>query len=506
MTATPSATAPQRATLLPRTDPADVGVPVAALDGLLDELAARSLELHSLMVVRHGRVAAEGWWAPYTPERVHLLYSLSKSFTSSAVGFCVAEGRFALDDRIVDLLPDHVPHRVDERVALLTVHHLLSMSTGHRDDTLDPAWLLEPHDLVKGFLRMPPEEPVGSRHAYNNATTYVLAALVERHSGMPLLDYLRPRLLDPLGISAAHWDVDEHGQAIGFSGLHLQTESIAAFGQLLLQDGRWQGEQVLPAGWVALATRSHIDNDNDPARPVDWRQGYGYQYWMARHGFRGDGAYGQFCVVVPELDLVVATTACVEDMQAVLDVVWDRLLPALDRPDGGGYAASLPLRDRLAALALPTVDAGGSGDRGPAGDVTFTVAPDGPADAAAPFAAGTTLTVGADDGSGDRLLVLELPSGAGGPNRIEVPCGRDRWVEGRLSGPGTARYARGVPSGEPTPVVCRGGWTDPETFEADLVLIETPHRIRLDGKGSRLEATWNWAPLAGARLEAHLPG
>ena len=155
----------------------------------------------------------------------------------------------------------------------------------------------------------------------------------------------------------ARWDTDARGQALGFSGLHLQTESIASFGQLLLQDGLWNGQRILPDGWVALATRKHIDNDNDPNGPLDWRQGYGYQYWMARHGFRGDGAHGQFCVVVPEADLVVATTARVDDMQAILDVLWERLLPALDAALAGDEeAASARLTERLATLALPVLE------------------------------------------------------------------------------------------------------------------------------------------------------
>ena len=481
--------------LLPRARPSEVGVPAAAVEGLLDELDSRSLELHSLMVVRHGRVAAEGWWAPYTPERVHLLYSLSKSFTSSAVGFCVAEGRFGLDDLVVDLLPDRVPAEVDPAVASLTVHHLLSMSTGHREDTLDRAWTLDPRDVARGFLRVPPEEPVGSRHAYNNATTFVLAAIVEQHTGLPLLDYLRPRLLDPLGIGAARWDVDGNGVAMGFTGLHLQTESIAAFGQLLLQDGRWGDEQVLPEGWVSLATRPHIGNDNDPLGPVDWRQGYGYQYWMARHGFRGDGAHGQFCVVVPESDLVVATTACVEDMQQVLDAVWERLLPALDQPDAGGYAAESRLRERLSHLILPVVE---PVEDGPGHEVTFTV--DGAeADGSAPLPSGTTVTVTSD--GRDSLLTVDL---APRQLRLSFPCGRERWAEGTLSGPGADRRSRGIPAFQPTPVVCRGGWTAPDVFEADLVLIETPHRIRLQGKGTRLVARWNAPPLTGAALETQI--
>jgi CubicO group peptidase (beta-lactamase class C family) len=488
---TPTTSSPR----LLRARPADVGVPADAVHAVLDEIDARGLEMHSLMVVRHCHVAAEGWWAPYSADRVHLLYSLSKSFTSTAVGFAVAEGRFGLGDRVVDLLPAHAPAIVHPKVAQLTVHHLLSMSTGHREDTLDRAWRLDPRDPVGAFLRMPPEEPVGTRHAYNNTTTLALAAIVEGHTGQPLLDYLRPRLLDPLGVAAAHWDTDEHGVALGFTGLYLTTESVAAFGQLLLQDGVWSGQRLLPEGWVALATRGHIDNDNDPHGPLDWRQGYGYQYWMARHGFRGDGARGQFCVVVPDADLVVATTAQVDDMQQVLDVLWERLLPALDTWSGsadGRYASETRLAERLAALALPVVV---PTERGPDSPVTFTVASPSPE---GPFAAGTEVTVTAD--GSDHLLIFRLPTA-----ELAVPCGREHWAEGWLGTGGVPRGSgRALPE-EPVPVVCRGGWTAPDTFEADLVLIETPHRIRMRGNGSRLDAEWNVPPLSSAALVAHLP-
>jgi CubicO group peptidase (beta-lactamase class C family) len=453
-----------------RARPSDVGVPAAAIHAVLDDLDRRELEMHSLMVLRRGHVVAEGWWAPYSADRMHLLYSLSKSFTSTAVGFAVAEGLFRLDDRVVDLLPTHSPPEVDPAVAQLTVHHLLSMSTGHRDDTLERAWPLGDGDLIRGFLRVPPEEPVGSRHAYNNPTTMALATLVEEHTGRPLLDYLRPRLLDPLGVGPARWDTDEHGVALGFTGLHLQTESVASFGQLLLQDGIWNGKRVLPDGWVALATRTHIDNDNDAGRPVDWRQGYGYQYWMARHGYRGDGAYGQFCVVVPEADLVVVTTASVEDMQQVLDVFWERLLPALDRsptPQEEAYASEARLAERLATFALPVVHVRHDGPDGPVRFVVESTADD------QPLGRGADLTV-RPDGS-DYLLTFGRAS-----SDLVVPCGRDRWVES---------CPRGVP------VVSRGGWTGPTTFEADVVLIETPHRIRLWGNGTRLVAEWNTVPL-----------
>ncbi len=487
--------------LLPRAASADaVGVPASSVLALLDGLEADGIELHSLMVVRQGQVAAEGWWSPYGPGRPHLLYSLSKSFASTAVGFAIAEGRFGLDDTIVSLLPGHVPDDIHPAVATLTVHHVLSMSTGHNADTLERAWTLEPHDLVKGFLRVPPQEPVGSRHVYNNTCTYVLAMLVQELTGEHLLDYLRPRLLDPLGIGPAHWDNDTHGNAVGFSGLHLTTEAVAAFGQLLLQRGSWQGTQLLPDGWVELATRKHIDTDLDPARSVDWRQGYGYQYWMARHGFRGDGAFGQLCVVVPESDLVVATTACTEDLQGILTAVWDVLLPALDPTDNGlphGMSeerqAQQELDRRLTSLALPVV---GGETRGTSSDDTFVMEH---ADGEAPFPAGTTVRVMAD---GDSAWTVSIGMGE---RSMTFGCGHDSWLETVLAPVRgvTDRDAGSDPDGG-TAVLARGGWTTPDTFEADLVPIELPHRIRLSCTGGRATARWNFVPLGGARLGRHL--
>lgn len=144
-----------RRPLLPRSAPAASGISSRSIALMLDRLEARSVECHSIMVVHRGHVVAEGWWAPYSADRPHLLYSLTKSFTSIAVGLAIDDGLLSPDDRVVDVLPDHVPADVSEQGSRITVHHLLSMTAGHPTDSLGEAWELEPEDLVKGFLRLP---------------------------------------------------------------------------------------------------------------------------------------------------------------------------------------------------------------------------------------------------------------------------------------------------------------------------------------------------------------
>jgi CubicO group peptidase (beta-lactamase class C family) len=318
---------------------------------LLDRLAERSVECHSIMVVRHGRVIAEGWWAPYSPDRPHLLYSLTKSFTSVAVGFAVADGLLRLDDRVADVLD--VPSELSARARQLSVRHLLTMTTGHRADTLAEAWQLEPADLVAGFLRVSAPDPAGTRHAYNNPTTFVLARMVERVTGQSLPDLLDDRLFGPMGVTGADWDLVASGAAFGFHGLHLTTEAVAAFGELLLRQGRWGGRQLVERDWVEQATSRQIETlpTDDGLRTADWLRGYGYQFWMSRHGFRGDGAMGQYCLVMPESDLVVAMTAAATDLQAPLDAVWDCLLPGAER--AGSPGGDQVLAERLPRLAFP---------------------------------------------------------------------------------------------------------------------------------------------------------
>jgi CubicO group peptidase (beta-lactamase class C family) len=304
------------------------------------------------MLLRHGQVVAEGWWQPYGPEDPHKLYSLSKSFTSTAVGLAVAEGYFLVNEPILSFFPEEAPARVSENLAAMRVRHLLSMSAGHAEDTMNPMVESEDGNWVKAFLALPVEYEPGAHFLYNNGASYMLSAIVQKVTGLKLLDYLQPRLLEPLGIEHATWETSPQGINTGGWGLSLKTEEIARFGQMYLQKGMWRGQRLLSEAWVEEATTRQVAND--PAENIDWEQGYGYQFWRCRHGaYRGDGAFGQFCVVMPDQQVVLAMTAGVGKMQGVLDLVWKHLLPALaPAPLPEDNLAQAALSRKLASLAF----------------------------------------------------------------------------------------------------------------------------------------------------------
>ena len=313
---------------LPRATPESQGVSSEKLKEFIESLHAKVNTMHSVMVVRHGHVIAEGWWAPQTPETRHLLWSLSKSFTSTAVGLAIAEGKLSLDDEVLKFFPDKAPEQPSKNLSQMRLRDLLRMATGHETEPRMPA----DGDWVKAFLAHPVPFKPGTHFRYNTPATFMQSAMVQKATGQTVLEYLKPRLFDPLGISGHEWGANPQGITLGGYGLAARTEDIAKFGQLYLQKGQWNGKQLVPAAWVDQATARQTSNGSNPLS--DWDQGYGYQFWRCRHGaFRGDGAKGQFCVVLPGQDTVVAMTADTGDMQGELNVVWDKLLNELgDKP------------------------------------------------------------------------------------------------------------------------------------------------------------------------------
>jgi CubicO group peptidase (beta-lactamase class C family) len=472
---------------LPRSAPADQHVDPAAVLAFVDAVDSDpEIELHSLMVLRHGHVVAEGWWAPHTPERPRLLYSLSKSFTSTALGFAVSEGLVDLDDTVVSHFPEFAADITDPRSRSITLRHVASMASGHNREMREEALSRDPQEPVRGFLMVPPDEAPGSLFAYSQPCTYTLASVIQRAAGATLTEYLRPRLFDPLGIGEVGWLTLTPGLEQGFSGLFARTEDVAKLGQLYLQRGRWDGTQLIPESYVAQATSRHIDTP-DQDNP-DWSQGYGLQFWMSRHGYRGDGALGQFCVVLPELDTVVATTAGTDAMQAVLDHLWEHVLPGLasGRPDD---SAQPDLEKRLLGLGLPAFTAQPRPARwGDWTGLSFPVVPAADGAATGPFSA-------VDLRASDQRLEVTITEPA---NALTFPVGMTDWLTS------TPRDLHG----DPVPVATSGGWSDDDTLRLEVIFLETPHRMDVTCSlpARTAEAVWRHPPLDGGSLRTlHRP-
>ncbi|GAA2990793.1 CubicO group peptidase (beta-lactamase class C family) [Microbacterium terrae] len=404
--------------LLPRAAPESQGVPPEALDrltGALDALGGT----HTLMVLRRGDVIAETTWHPYERGSAHALYSVSKSFTAVAVGLAIDEGAFGLDDTVLDLLPGAAPQHPSSRLSAMRVRHLLTMSTGHETE---PEF--DGGDWARETLAVDTQLEPGSRFVYNTAATYLLSEIVQRTTGSTLTEYLWPRLFEPLGFARPFWLQSPTGVDAGGFGLMLRPEELAVFGELLRAGGVWRGRRLVSAEWIAAATSKQIANRSDDD-DGDWAQGYGFQFWRCRHGaYRADGAFGQFVVIMPEQECVVVVTGGTADMGAVLDAIWQVLLPALgpgDPGDPGGPGAS-PIPSAAPRRSIPT-----PGGERVAGDVEYAYA--GP------------------------IARLRLAPGAMWVDGVRFDCEPDRWSTGAL----TVTDADGYPAWFGDRVAIAGG-------------------------------------------------
>lgn len=312
---------------LPRSTPEAEGVPSRAVLAFVEAADKNVNTFDSFMIVRHGKVIAEGRWKPNAADTPHVLNSVSKSFTSTAVGLAIHDHKLKLNDRVLKFFSADAPPQPSANLQAMTVRDLLTMSGGH---AIEPGRRGGPS--VKQFLAQPVVYQPGTHFLYNTMGTYVLSSIITRVTGQTALEYLKPRIFSPLGITNPRWDASPEGNSLGGYGLYLRTEDIAKLGQLYLQKGKWNGKQLVPRKWVEQASSKQIDNDKESHAQIgaDWKEGCGFQFWRCRHNaFRADGAGGQFIVVMPDQDVVVAITADTGNMQGELDAIWDNLLPAL---------------------------------------------------------------------------------------------------------------------------------------------------------------------------------
>jgi CubicO group peptidase (beta-lactamase class C family) len=304
--------------VLERAEPESLGLPSKAIRELCDSLTSLPMtDIHSVMILRHGKVAAEMFPEPFAPEYRHTVYSCSKTLVGMAVGIAISEHRLCLDDRIAPYFTDVLPNTVSAHLAAMRIRDLLTMSSG-----IVPDWTLREtvSDWSRAWLAKPVQEP-GRTFMYDSMSTYMLSAIIQKVSGTSLLDYLKSHVFNALGITEVEWEVSPEGYNTGGWGLHIQTESLAKIGLLLLNKGCWNGQQLIPAYWVEEMMKKQID---------EGRQGYGYQMWPCEYptAARLDGAYGQYVLIIPEKDMVVVITECTAiDGIRQRRLVWNRLMP-----------------------------------------------------------------------------------------------------------------------------------------------------------------------------------
>ena len=443
---------------LSRSTPEQQGVSSAALLKFVDALEEIDT-VHSFMLMRHGTVVAEGWWSPFEKSDSHMLFSLSKSFTSTAVGLAIAEGKLSLDDKVISFFPDDQPDQISYQLGQLRVRDLLCMSTGHVSADLQKFAFSSEDVLTRKFLALPIQHTPGTHFLYNTPATYMLSAIVQKVTGEGLIEYLTPRLFEPLGISGPTWSESPQGIAHGGFGLNVRTEDIARFGQMILQRGEWDGRQIVPAEWVQMATSRQTSNGSNP--DSDWNQGYGFQFWRCRHDcFRGDGAFGQYCIVMPEQDAVLAVTSGAKDMGAIMRQAWEHLLPAMhEDPLPPQKKLNQALSKRLEELTLPLVEGAALGGAKPDHERRYRFAENDLG------VQSIQLQL-----SGDAALVVEDQAG-----EISIPLGSDGWRRSRVArvGPLSER----IPNAEDVAVASHAAWTDGQTLHVRLWLYESPYRI-----------------------------
>ena len=427
----------------------------AILDFIEAAEKERPNDLHSFILTRHGKIAAQGWWNPFQPESPHMLFSLSKSFTSTAIGIAQTEGLLSINDKVISFFPDQAPDTPSKNLQAMRVRDLLTMNTGHNEDATG-RMTKDTISWIKGFFSLPVEHKPGTHFVYNSAATYMLSAIIQKVTGKKLIDYLTPRLFEPLGIQNPSWESSPEGINFGGWGLKVRTKDIASLGQLYLQKGLWQGKQLLPAAWVNDATTKQTSNGSNPES--DWEQGYGYQFWLCRYGlYRGDGAFGQYCIVFPKQDAVLAITSGTADMGAIMNLVWKHLLPGLkEKSLEENKETYTMLQNKLSSLSLYTINGKPTSRRAAVisnQKYSLTANDEGITSIAFDFKTKNPSVT---------FTMRERP--------FTLPLGIGKLKNGSYL----------TPTGDSTPVASSGGWITPDTLQVRLWLYETPFSFTYD--------------------------
>lgn len=339
---------------LPRvSSPEEAGVSSAVINEFLDTVEKNCVEIHSFMVLRHGKVAAECFRAPFTPERPHTMYSISKTVTATAIGIAVDEKLLSLEDKVRDFFPEFTQKIKDDRLDSLKVIHLLTMTSGK-----DPSVFA---DKTKGswaeyFFNSPWYNDPGEEFKYVNENIYILSAIIKKVTGMCVRDYLKPRLFDILGIDYPFWETDSEGIEAGGWGLYLKTEDLAKIMLVYSNKGTFGNKRIFSEAWAEFASQKISDNSSED--DADAKVGYGCCIWRCAgaNAYRADGMFSQFGIVFEDFDAVLAVTSAVPEAQTVRDLLWQFFPRAFIEADSGSTEPVTGIYERLKTAVLDSPD------------------------------------------------------------------------------------------------------------------------------------------------------
>jgi CubicO group peptidase (beta-lactamase class C family) len=316
---------------LQRSTPEEEGVPSSTISTFFKMVAEKGYDVHGLMMLRHGKVIVEHWWAPYAPQYQHAMYSATKTFTGAAAGFAVQEGLLKIDDKVTSFFPDLLPDTISPQLANLTIKHLLTMTVGHAS----MSYAGSGDSQVRSFLKARFAYEPGTSFAYNITASHMLSHIITKVTGFTLYEYLKPRLLDPLGIEDVVWEMDNDGYNMGNGGTHMKTSDLAKMGLFLINKGKWNSKQLLDPKWIEAATTPHIFQHPEKTpeeiekATEDGSQGYGYQIWMGRnHSYRAIGGQNQLIMVIPEYDFILVCHSSIGDEAGFNKLIYD-MLPSM---------------------------------------------------------------------------------------------------------------------------------------------------------------------------------
>ncbi len=426
-----------------------VGINPQAIVDFLADLEHNNVELDSFMLYRNGAVVAEGWWWPYRPDLIHMMHSLTKSVTVGAVGMALADGKFKLTDKVVSFYPNELPAKVDNNLAAMTVEDLLTMKTGHDHQTSGSEWRPIKTSWVAEFYKIPVVSRPGTKWVYTSAATYMLSAIFSRTMGVSVYEYLKPRFFEPLDIHGEEWLPGPQDITPGANGLSWHTADCLKLGVLYLQDGKWNGKQLLPPGWAEECHKPHT-----PGR-------YGYQWWLGPNNvYYADGMFGQYSFVWPDQKAVFACTSAIKGGRALTSAVYKHFPDAFQSSVGLNRSASsaLAVKQEHLRLLQPLKSS----------DSPLT----------AQISGRTYFCDKNEDGISqvrldfrDKLCLFNLRDDRGDH---EVKCGLSDWIESFTTMTGDKLHHEYQP--DIMRVVAGGTWKDSDTLELTWQFVESSFR------------------------------